>query len=246
MNITALLSWYDEPVELLEKCVRSLRGFCDRLIAVDGAYEFTPTHEQRSPIEQGDIIWDAAVKVGLEVEVFEAWCVWKGQIAKRQYLFDMAIDADWVLIHDADHQLRGDPQRFRGFLAGLPDDVVAVDVPYKTPRVHGKTLTPWHDWLTTTQFFTPLIFRRLPELRVERHHWWYSGLLNGQKTALWGWDKSGGDLEGADTLPHGKHVQTKTLRVTHRCFDRPEETLERQRRLYRKRDDIVTAHGVEP
>lgn len=245
MTITALLSWYDEPIDLLDKGVRSLRGFCDRLIALDGAYEFTPDHQPRSPSEQADVIWDAALAAGLDVSVQEGK-VWAGQIEKRQHLFDLATHTDWVLIHDADHELDGDPVLLRAFLAALPPDVVTVEVLYSTPSVAGKTLTPWHDWLTTTKFHTPLLFRRLPGLRVDLHHWWYSGLLDGKRVALWGWDKSGGDLDGAGLLPQGRHTQTDTLQVIHRCFDRPEETLARQRQLYESRAELVAAQGVEP
>jgi hypothetical protein len=242
--ITALLSWYDEPVELLEDGVRSLAGFCDRIIAVDGAYKFTPRAHNASPAEQASAIRGAADDVGLEVEVHSGR-IWEGQIEKRQHLFDLATDSDWLLIHDADHELEGDPAMFRWFLDNLADDVVTVEVSYETPAVPGKEITPWHEWLTTGSFYTPLIFRNLPLLRVERHHWWYSGLLDGELVALWGWDKSGGDFEGANDLQQGRHKRTGTLQVTHRCFDRPDEILERQRGLYAARADLVAASGVE-
>lgn len=245
MIVTAMLSWFDEPLELLEDGIRSLAGFCDRLVALDGAYAFTPGAAANSPGDQAQAIMRAAVTAGLEVGIHRG-TVWSGQIEKRQRLFELAADSDWLLIHDADHELQGDPADFRAFLAGLPRDVVTVEVPYLTPPVEGKEITPWHRWLTTEQFPTPLVFRALPGLRVDLHHWWYSGILDGERVALWGWDASGGDLEGAHTLPFGRHTRTDTLRVVHRCFDRPDATLERQRGLYAARAELVAAHGVEP
>lgn len=245
MTVTALLSWFDEPLELLEDGVRSLQGFCDRLVALDGAYEFTPGAAAHSPFEQMVAIERAARKAGIDPEVHPGE-IWAGQIQKRQRLFDLAAGSDWLLVHDADHQAAGDPARFRAFLADLAPTVVAVEALYETPPVSGKKLTAWHDWLTERPFYTPLVFRCLPELRVERHHWWYSGLLDGERVALWGWDLSGGDLEGAGALPAGDHAPTDTLRITHRCFDRPEDVLERQRGLYAARAELVAAAGVEP
>ncbi|HEX8751952.1 MAG TPA: hypothetical protein VF731_00925 [Solirubrobacterales bacterium] len=246
--MTALLSWYDEPLNLLTDAVLSLRGFCDRLIALDGAYAFTPDAEPASPPGQADAIRMAADAAGIDGVVVQPGRLWAGQIEKRQYLFDLAAGppADWLLIHDADHELDGDPVRFRAFLAGLPPDVVTIEAQYRTPAVAGRQLTPWHEWLTRETFFTPLLFRALPELRVERHHWWYSGLLQGERVALWGWDDSGGELDGAGLYPPGRHEQTKTFKVRHRCFERPEPLLARQRGLYAARADLVAAAGVEP
>lgn len=245
-KVVALLSWYDEPIDLLRVGVRSLRGFCDRLIALDGAYDFTPGKEEGSPADQARAIIETAEAAHISVQVHPSQA-WKGQIEKRQHLFDLAAGADWVLIHDADHELGGNPRAFRKCLASLPDDVVSVEVPYTTPDVRGKFLTDWHQRLTQKTIITPLIFRCLPGLRIDRHHWWYSGLLDGQRTQLWGWgEEDESEHGGVKELPAGRRASTTTLSVTHRCFFKSDEHLRRQRNLYRARAELVAANGIEP
>lgn len=244
--ITAMLSWYDEPPGLLAEGIASLKGCCDRIVALDGPYRYMDGWDPVSPPEQAQAIREAADSVGIACVIGEPRA-WAGQIEKRQALIELALpDSDWLFVHDADHLLIGWPTSLREWLRRCEPNVVTVELRYRTPAVDGATLTLWHDWLTTTEFYAPIIYRALPEFRVERHHWWYSGLLNGERVALEGWDKSGGDLEGADQYVKGLHASCHLASIEHRCFDRPPERLAQQRAMYARRDELVATTGEEP
>lgn len=106
VRVAAALAWHDESPEFLDRCVRSLGGVCDELVALDGAWQLFPGGSPASPREQEDAIWEAARDTGLTVRVRTPLEVFESQVEKRQVLMAMAGDeADWVLVIDADEYI---------------------------------------------------------------------------------------------------------------------------------------------
>jgi hypothetical protein len=136
VRIAACLCWYDEKLELLERCIASLAGVVDTLVAFDGRWELYP----RPSIGAGDIVhsalhqqWavvEAAQKAGLplvrETARMEAW---PSQVEKRSALMAAAaIEADWLLVIDGDEYLEsGDALGLRSALERTGQDVATID-----------------------------------------------------------------------------------------------------------------------
>lgn len=130
MTIAACLSWYDEPVEFLDRCVRSLAGVADMLVALDGRWEHMPG-ENRSPVCQRDAIWKTAGDVGLDAVVSVPDDLpFASQVAKRNALVSLAFasGADWLLVIDGDEYVQWTTPGFRALLERTDLDAAAVTV----------------------------------------------------------------------------------------------------------------------
>jgi hypothetical protein len=136
--ICAALAWFDEPVEFLDRCVRSLAPLCDRLVAVDGRWELYPGDEWASPPEQAEAIAEAAAAAGLEVDL-QRHLGWASQVSKRDYVMERAArGADWILVVDGDEELESITAltaiRIRAELAATELDVAqTMTVPLNKP-----------------------------------------------------------------------------------------------------------------
>lgn len=166
MKIVAALAWYDEPVEFLDRLVRSLTPHVDHLVCLDGAwngYDGGPA----SPREQRDVIRAAAEDTGLSWTVEVPEKTWESQAKKRAHLFSLAIDdhqADWVLVVDGDEELvRCDDQLFRTALELTSLDVVMA------LNINLNRFVPIKDF---PQSRWPIrhMYRGLYGLTVERAH----------------------------------------------------------------------------
>ena len=123
MKITAALAWFDEPVDFLDRCVRSLSGLVDELYALDGAWEHQPNAATFSGTEQEDTIWRAARDVGLPLRVSVPHEIFESQVHKRQVLMENAAEnADWVLVIDGDEYVTySEPDTVRRELANTEE-----------------------------------------------------------------------------------------------------------------------------
>lgn len=102
MTIVACLAWYDEPIEFLDRCVRSLAGFADKLIAYDGAWELFPDGKTMSPADQILTILRAANDIGIDGHLVSSK-PWASQVAKRDALMrDASKCGDWLFVIDGD------------------------------------------------------------------------------------------------------------------------------------------------
>jgi len=105
MRLTACLCWFDEPVELLERCVRSL-WWADDLVAVDGRWEHFGADDAPalSSDAEAEAIERAAKEVGLQLLLIRQKAVWPSQVAKRDFMAQaaFALGADWPFVIDAD------------------------------------------------------------------------------------------------------------------------------------------------
>lgn len=116
MRIHALLSWYEEPYSCLAATVSSLKGLCDSVIAVDGAYALFPgsLHRPNSGPEQANVIASVCHSLRMDVTIHqrgEPW--WKNEAEKRGFMFTLGETVsepeDWYFLIDADETVSGIP-----------------------------------------------------------------------------------------------------------------------------------------
>jgi hypothetical protein len=106
-RVTALLSFYDEPVEMLAAHVASLAGVVDHIVAVDGAYMLYPDGKPASDPLQMRVIQEVARGLRIGITTHTPSSVWVGnEVAKRNHLLRLAEpvtrEGGWYLVLDAD------------------------------------------------------------------------------------------------------------------------------------------------
>lgn len=182
MIVTAALIWWNEPPDVLERCVRGIATIADRIVAVDGAYRRYPGATSRSSVEQEETIRDVAQEEGLEVDIVIPGELWDGQVAKRTYALQRAAEgSDWVAQVDADWVASGDREAVRNELGKVRQHVVNVRL--CTPSADVDFGTNWHRRESGRCVRHPHLFRALPGTQVEERHWWISALHKG--TRVW-------------------------------------------------------------
>lgn len=167
MKIYALLSWYDEQPEHLRRCVRSLKGFADVIVGVDGAYATFPHTSAASSVIQHWTLSDTARTSGFGYYLTYGRR-WASEIEKRATMFQYGRDAgatakDWFLIVDADMTLGHYAPETRDLLAASDADV--AEVRFQNVQIDGK--------VAGTYRFRSM-FRAIPGLTVERTHYHYT------------------------------------------------------------------------
>ncbi len=125
MTIAACLVWYDEPAATLDRCVRSLAGLCDALVAVDGRWRGFPARHEFVNLDDGAAVIERAARDS-DLRLPE----WPSQAAKRSYTMQQAATlGDWVLVIDADeHVASFDRQALTEQLSGTTADVAEVTI----------------------------------------------------------------------------------------------------------------------
>lgn len=243
-----MLAWWDEPPEELDACIRTLPVLCDRVIAVDGAYEMTPGATASSDPAQAAAIKEAALDVGIDFSIITPSKLWAGQVAKRSFMLQLAAkEADWLLAFDADHRLIGDRRSVRTELEQLGTNVDSILHPFYTPLPNGKrpaqvlAAAPhdWHRKLAGRTIEHSLLFRRLKDMRLDKAHWGYTGVReNGARVGLGLWK---------DGVPQGRHQRLRSqFRVDHVCFLRDQMRLDRNKAYCAVRDQFARNRGYEP
>ena len=246
MKITGMLAWWDEPAADLYACVRSMRTLCDAVVAVDGAYEMTPGATRLSPPEQAAAISQAARNFGMDCTIVYPQKIWTGQVEKRNAMLDIAVeDSDWVIAVDADHRHVGDRTKIRAELCRLGDTADSVRHDFYTPPpanpadLEKLSPHPWHTKLSGKTIEHSLILRVLDDMRLERDHWGYSGVRDGQRVALGNW-------RAQNIQPGRYHRLAAPFRVDHVCFVRDQMRLDRNRVYCATRDAFKSSNGFEP
>lgn len=169
MKVYALCSWYDEDPRHLGRLVRSLKGFADVLVAVDGAYATFPGATAESPSVQHGALSDAVRSAGLRPYLVTPDVPWAGgEVEKRAAMFEYARQAgatadDWLLIVDADMALGYGSADTLGLLEATDCDV--AEVRWHNIQIDGKV---------AGEYRFRSMFRALPGLTVERTHWLYT------------------------------------------------------------------------
>jgi hypothetical protein len=176
-RIIALLSFYDEDPDWLERCILSLELLqCDRLIALHGAYSLYPGASPKCSPDELRAVAVAANVAGVKCTSILPAKVWDSEIEKRNFLFELAEQEarpqDWYFVVDADEFVTHAPRDLRERLNATPFDVAAVEL--KEPgHPLGTMVYPTH----------PKFFRAIPGLRAVKDHFTYT-TPDGRK--LWG------------------------------------------------------------
>lgn len=249
MIITAALPWYDENVEDLEACVEASANIADRLIALDGSYSRYPNGKPRSPRKQVDAIYGAARNAGLECKVILPDRLWLGQVEKRTALLQLASDdTDWIATIDTDHIIHTNRNATRAKLLQVPTSTYVLDVEYVTPMNQERDLADsssgvWHMEQTKNSFFLPHLWRAVEDMRVERFHWWYSGIIANKRTWLWQGDHR--MTPEQREYPRVAHTKLMDYTVEHRCLFRDERHILENRAFCNDREMVWKETGQE-
>ena len=242
MNITGALAFWNELPGDLDRCIRGLANIADRVVAVDGAYRRYPTGTARSADDQVDAIRSAARATGMKCLIVQPEEMWAGQVEKRTFLLGVAaIDSDLIVVVDTDHIITTNRDAVRAHLERA-NGVTVWSVPLWTPPNPDKgpkdrAAGLWHENQAGQTYHIPHIYRALPGLRVEKRHWWYSALLNGQRHWLWGGDPS---YPAVPVTPIPVPYQ-----VEHRCLYRTAEQVRISRGFLNDREMVMARTGQE-
>jgi hypothetical protein len=130
VRIVAALAWFDEPPEFLARCVRSLQGLVDEVVAVDGGWRWFPGARFASSPPEVRAIRDAAKDAGIKSRVIVPESVFDSQVHKRAFLMqEAARDSDWVFVIDADEWVSDvDCEAVREALSSTTALVAAVTI----------------------------------------------------------------------------------------------------------------------
>lgn len=106
MRVVAILVWFDEPSEWLEKLPASLKGVATHMVALDGRYSRFPSELNRSPKENYDALRRGCYAAGIEL-LIDRGRVYEGdEVEKRTESFQIAeaitSPDDWYMIIDGD------------------------------------------------------------------------------------------------------------------------------------------------
>lgn len=243
MIITAMLAFYDEPVDLLSDAVTGAAVLADRIVAFDGRYRLAPGEALNSPLEQTTMIKRTAEGLGLECRVVAAREAWVGQVAKRNAMLRFACNwgADWVFPLDADWRISGNREQIRAEIEETPAEAMMVRFyqPENPDRV-TREIAPheWHIHEAGMTNWMSLIYRVYEDMRVEQNHWTYSGVRkDGVRVGFWGG-------EFVYQPAYNRRLESPHL-FEHRCLFRDDLRLTRNRDFCVARDAEVRVNGVE-
>ncbi len=188
-TIAACIVWYDEPLESIDRCLRSLPLVADELVIADGRWEgFDDEAPAASMGDQRDLVYrlatqlfEAPVMIGCEEPMPKPWT---SQVDKRRNVYRIgSLISDWLLVLDMDeHVERCESRLLRDFLRNtelLSGDIgmrtihgpSAPEGVHKTPRLfatklgitvegsHNGIRTLRGDWLTGDPKYVPIVER---------------------------------------------------------------------------------------
>lgn len=115
-KISAYLTIYNDA-DILDMALKSVLGYVDELIVVDGAYEWMAPFLRstgRNPLKSDDIIYQKIQASGIPYKVINK--IWKNEIEKRIAGFDAA-SLQYVMRIDADEVLMFDDAALDGYFA---------------------------------------------------------------------------------------------------------------------------------
>lgn len=189
MKVVAILSAYDESASWLATVCAGAGRFCDALIYCDGGYMLFPGARPRSLPEQAEAVVQACEAADLECLVHRPNDIWRGnEVEKRNKTLDLAraIDADWVVVIDADmHLAKLNAPSVRTDLESTDLDVATMTI------LEGKDFLAIdgvardaavvdisHEWTSRMR----LIYRVSPGLHYGPLHW----QVENEDGRLWG------------------------------------------------------------
>lgn len=231
-RVTGLLSFYDEPVELIAAHVSSLAGVVDHLVAVDGAYALYPGGKPASDPVGMRVITEICRGLRIGLTTHTPATVWLGnEVAKRNHLLRLAEpvtnEDGWYLVLDTDCVVTGvHPEWFQEVERVASEGYGAMSVGVRDPL-----FTPSPDQFYETEPVR-LMYRAVRGLEYGPAHWCLSFIDDdGGRSFMWG----PGSLNPCDAYD-GRQLLT----VEHR-HEVTEERDMLQRQYYARRDSL----GVE-
>lgn len=224
-SLIGLVSFYDEPADVLSECIRAMAetGGIDHLVIIDGAYATFPDAKPASPVDQHAAIMVACRRAGIGLTFDVPARAWEGnEVEKRTYLFALgngvAKPGDWFWVQDADQIVREAPD-LKARLAETEHDVAALTL---HDTVIARTPVEQRPRGSEPDFLLRCLFRAQP-ITVRRNHYTY---VTGDGRVLWGGQGSKNEMEPALDMPdiivdhfpdrrpperqHGKHVYYTT------------------------------------
>lgn len=230
-RVTAIVSWYDEPLELLTASISSLAGVVDHVVAVDGGYFLFPDAKPSSDPTQARVIEEVCrgMRVGLTLHV--PGHVWGGnEVQKRNHAVQLAEavtrEDGWYYVHDADTVVTNVVYNWFERLDEIRDEnwgAISVGVREVIP---GLALEDVHAPCR-------LMYRALKGMQYGPAHWVLHAPdpLTGEYICFWG---------PVEYRPIDAYDGTSLLQVDHRR-DRSEDRTVRARKYYVRREQF----GVE-
>lgn len=128
MKVVACLAYYAETEETLQRCVSSLAGIAQVLVALEGRWEHFPEVGSNHPGRQREAVTAAAMASGVVLRHSRG--TWDSQVDKRTDLMRKASAlGDWLLVIDADEWVVDvNVPALHEALATTPCDVARVDL----------------------------------------------------------------------------------------------------------------------
>lgn len=230
MRLHALLSFYDEPPELLMASIASLQvAGVDHVVALDGAYALYPDAQPASHPNQHAAIVLTCRELGMACTLHAPSEPWAGnEPEKRTALFALgwalADPGDWFMVHDADMAITKAPDDLKHRLKQTDRDVAKVEVlDTVAKRLNVPNLPPIFEFCG--------LFRAQPIL-VGPHHAQYR-TADGQH--LW--------VGNGEDSPVPNLDLTSKVRVEHRPDRRPPERQQGKLAYYGNRDQERVERG---
>lgn len=234
-RVTGILSFYDEPLELLAASVSSWGGVIDHLVAVDGAYMLYPQGKHRSDPAQLRLITEicAGLKIGLTTHTPSN--VWTGnEVQKRNHAVSLAEpvtnEDGWYIVLDADCVVTHVSfDWFEQCARAAAEDWGAGEIQYQEVTPETKNMPPADRYCNIR-----LMYRALPGLTYGPNHFTiYAPVPEEEDTyvCLWG---VGADRP-CDAFDFGPYIK-----LDHR-HEQPEWRRIQQRKYYVRREQL----GVE-
>lgn len=130
MKIVAALAWYWESPEFLTRCVESLAGIADHLVALDGPWAGFPYESTSSDLAEYAAIVHASMVADVPLSITTPGLAksWQSQVAKRDALMKIAGEVgDWIFVIDGDEWINdAHADETRELLADTPLHVGTV------------------------------------------------------------------------------------------------------------------------
>ena len=232
MKVLGLLSFYDEPGDLLVACLNGLaKAGVDHVVALDGAYQMFPNDDPVSHVNQHGTIVLTCRNLGMGCTLSVPNRAWEGnEIEKRTALFalgwTLAEEGDWFWVQDADQIVTDVPADWKERLAATEHDAATI-----TMHDCVAAENPSDDW--PADFPIRSLFRAQP-IKVQTNHCTY---VTDDGRVLWGLVVEGDD-HGRGEEPA---LDLTDIKVDHRPQVRSPERLQAKMDYYVQRD----AAGVE-
>jgi len=144
MRIVACYSIFNEAENII-RSLESVKGFCDRIVILDGAFESYPHKFKSGGSDDGTVELVREWLMAWPGEGFLALpkTPWPNQRFKRSCYFRFGEPGDWFFIIDGDEEVESGQEMIRGFLEGLNSEADGILVREVILKGGGRELVRW-------------------------------------------------------------------------------------------------------